>query len=127
MTQKERILRMLNQRGGLGVTPVDFQGPDVIDGGKPILRLAARVGDLRDDGYVIRTFKKGQVAKYVLVPQGFVMATPSTGDPEVVVTAGSGTEWPSESPAVAAPVSGRAPESPPEDFDYIEEGELSWV
>ena len=74
---------------------------------------------------MIRTFKKGQVAKYVLVPQGFVMATPSTGNPEVVVTAGSGTEWPSESPAAAAPVSGRAPESPPE--DYIDEEELLWV
>lgn len=127
MTQKQRILRMLHQRGALGVTPVDFAGPNVIDGGAPIMRVAGRINDLRNEGHVIRTFKKGQVAKYVLVPQGFVMATPSTGDPEVVVTAGSGTEWPSESPVVAAPVSGRAPESPPEDFDYIEEGELSWV
>ena len=128
MTQKQRVLRMLNQRGGLGVTPVDFQGPDVIDGGKPILRLAARVGDLRDDGYVIRTFKKGQVAKYVLVPQaGFALTTPDEA-PVVGVTAGVvGPEWSTESPVLAAPSSGRAAESPPEDFDYIEEEELLWV
>ena len=48
MTQKQRILRMLHQRGGLGVTPVDFAGPNVIDGGAPIMRVAGRINGLRN-------------------------------------------------------------------------------
>lgn len=126
MTQRERVLKMLHQRGALGVTPVDFAGPDVIDGGAPIMRLAPRVQELRDQGYVIRTFKKGQVAKYVLVPQaGFALTTPDEA-PVVGVTAGVvGPEWSTESPVLAAPSSGRAGESPPE--DYVDEEELLWV
>jgi hypothetical protein len=30
-----------------GVTQIDFDPPNVIDGGKPIRRLAARIGELR--------------------------------------------------------------------------------
>jgi hypothetical protein len=118
---------MLHQRGGLGVTPVDFAGPDVIDGGAPIMRVAGRINDLRNEGYVIRTFKKGQVAKYVLVPQGFALSSSPTGNSEVVVTTGAGANCSTESPVVATPVSGRSLESPPEDFDYVNEEELSWV
>ena len=125
MTQKQRILTMLNQRGSLGVTPVDFAGPDVIDGGAPIMRVAGRINDLRNEGYEIRTFKKGQVARYVLVP-GFALTTPPEGPARVVGAAGgTGAEWSTESPVVTASVSGRALESSPE--DYIEEGELQWV
>lgn len=51
-TQTARILRAL-ERGP--VTPVDFGAPDVIDGGKPIMRVAARIQDLRDRGYQITT------------------------------------------------------------------------
>lgn len=103
---------MLHQRGGLGVTPVDFTGPDVIDGGAPILRLAGRINDLRNQGYVIRTFKKGQVARYVLVPD-FALTTSEEAPVEVVgVTAGvAGPEWSTESPTE----------------DYIAEEELQWV
>ena len=51
MTQKERVLARL--RAGHDVSPTDFQLPNVVDGGKPILRVAARILELRQDGYQI--------------------------------------------------------------------------
>lgn len=125
MTQKDRILKMLHQRGSLGVTPVDFASPNVIDGGEPIMRVAGRINDLRNDGYEIRTFKKGPVALYVLM-EGFALTTPSEVPERVVGASGmAGAEWSTESPVVTAPGSWRPPESSPE--DYIEDGELQWV
>jgi hypothetical protein len=123
----------MHLRGVLGITQVDFLGPNVIDGGKPILRLAPRINELRELGWIIKTFIEADgTARYVLVPhvevvEGPVLTTPDEA-PVVGVTAGVvGLEWSTESPVLAAPVSGRAPEPPPEDFDYIEEGELQWV
>lgn len=52
MTQVERVRRAL-ERGPVNVT--DFAAPNVIDGGKPIMRMAARVQELRDQGYAITT------------------------------------------------------------------------
>ena len=52
MSQKARVLRAL-QTHPRGITQVDFLLPDVIDGGKPITRVAARVEELADDGYRI--------------------------------------------------------------------------
>jgi hypothetical protein len=130
VTQNDRALRMMYQRGGLGITPIDFAAPNVIDGGAPIMRLARCVNDLRNQGHNIKTFKDGKVARYVLVPhvevfEGPVLTTPDEA-PVVGVTAGVvGPEWSTESPAVTAPVSGRAPESSPE--DYIDQEELLWV
>jgi hypothetical protein len=124
----------MHLRGVLGITQVDFLGPNVIDGGKPILRLAPRINELRELGWIIKTFIEADgTARYVLVPhvevvEGPVLTTPHEAPALVVGAAGvAGAEWSTESPVLAAPVSGRAPESPPEDFDYIEEGELSWV
>lgn len=51
MTQKERVLAAL-RRGA--VCQVDFLAPNVIDGHPPITRLAARISDLREDGWDIR-------------------------------------------------------------------------
>lgn len=120
MTQRDRVERMLHQRGSLGVTPLDFQGPEVIDGGSPIQRLAPRIDELRKRGHIIRTFKKGKVARYVLVP-GVAMVAPQE-TPMVVVAGVVGAERPSERPVVAAPMSGRALESPP-----VCDEELVWV
>lgn len=53
MTQTSRVLRLLEHRGAYGVTAVDFQLPDVADGGPPILRVAARILELREEGYHI--------------------------------------------------------------------------
>lgn len=52
-TQRDRVLRALHSAGPRGITAVDFQLPTVIDGGAPILRLAARIKDLRDEGHAI--------------------------------------------------------------------------
>lgn len=53
MSQKARVLAALRSRGARGVTAVDFLLPDVIDGGRPITRVAARVLELRDEGHTI--------------------------------------------------------------------------
>lgn len=53
MTQQERVLKALKARGREGITVADFLLPDVIDGGKPITRLAARILELRDKGHEI--------------------------------------------------------------------------
>ena len=130
MTQKQRVLRALERQQGLGVKTTDFDAGQVIDGGKPIRRLAARIGELRDEGYTIRSTTRNGICTYTLIPRtepfaGSVLTTPLTGNSEVVATSENGAEWSTESPAIAAPVSGRALESLSE--DYIEEGELSWV
>lgn len=52
-TQCERVLRALELSGRRGVCQVDFLAPNVIDGGEPITRLAARVSDLKRDGHSI--------------------------------------------------------------------------
>lgn len=51
--QNDRVLRALTKAGERGITRVDFQAPDVIDGGKPILNFPARIQDLEEDGYTI--------------------------------------------------------------------------
>lgn len=48
-TQSHRVLLALRSHPN-GITQVDFLAPDVIDGGFPITRLAARIQDLRDNG-----------------------------------------------------------------------------
>ncbi len=57
MTQAQRVLAALRQTGSRGVTQNDFAPPpnggSVIDGGSRISRVAARVRELREDGYVI--------------------------------------------------------------------------
>lgn len=49
MSQCKRVWKAL-ERHSQGVTQADFLPPNVIDGGHPITRLAARIRDLRDDG-----------------------------------------------------------------------------
>lgn len=67
MTKKNRILLLLQERAGLGLTALEslqLAGT---------MRLAARVKDLRDDGYsidteIIETPGGDHVARYRLVP-----------------------------------------------------------
>lgn len=51
-TQNDRVLHALMRAGARGITQVDFDLPNVIDGGTPIKRIAARVHELRK-GFVI--------------------------------------------------------------------------
>jgi hypothetical protein len=53
MTQTERVVRALRLAGERGITQIDFLLPNVIDGGKPITRVAARVKDAREQGEAI--------------------------------------------------------------------------
>jgi hypothetical protein len=67
-TQNARVLAALWKAGPAGVTTADFLAPAVIDGGKPIVRLPARVNDLREAGHVIVTHREpNHTARYVLV------------------------------------------------------------
>ena len=53
--QQRRVLRALQTVGGKGITRVDFQPPNVCDGGDPILNFPARIKELRDDcGYDVQ-------------------------------------------------------------------------
>lgn len=65
MSQNGRVLAAL-RRGP--VNPRDFDLPNVIDDGPPILRLAARVGVLRERGHQITSAKQPNgTATYTLI------------------------------------------------------------
>ena len=70
MSDKARVLAAL--RAG-DVTPNDFLPPC---DGKPIQRLAARINDLRRDGYGIETVEVRPTAKYRLVSSPTPAVTP---------------------------------------------------
>lgn len=55
MTQSQRVLAAL--RNG-PVNTTDFAQLPVIDGGKPVLRIAARIFDLQQQGYLITTRRR---------------------------------------------------------------------
>ena len=55
MSQATRVLAALQRAGSYGITSIDFDAPNVCDGGKPIRRVAARVKDLRDAGFDVQT------------------------------------------------------------------------
>lgn len=64
-TQFERVLARLEANGT--VSQDDFLLPRVVDGGKPILRVAPRIKELRDDGVRIDTRRRPNgTALYVL-------------------------------------------------------------
>lgn len=51
LSQKERVRRALVKAGPRGVTASDFAAPHPIDNGKPIMRVAARIHELNDEGW----------------------------------------------------------------------------
>jgi hypothetical protein len=68
LTQRQRVLRALQHVRGTGLTQVDFDLPGVIDGGAPIKRVAARIEELRRDGYRIDVLpaRRNRCVVYVL-------------------------------------------------------------
>ncbi len=67
MSQRDRILDFLEYRGERGITALDALGEE------GVLRLAARIADLRAAGHVIvtrpeRTPNGARIARYVLIP-----------------------------------------------------------
>ena len=98
MTDRLRILAALEQGT---VSPVDFAAPNVIDGGKPVMRVAARVKELRDAGYTIRSSRAANgIALYTLEATPESDAAP-TGTPEMAA--------PSVAAAQQAPADAVAP------------------
>lgn len=68
VSQTERVLDALRKAGPRGITAVDFALPDVIDGGPPIMRVAARVMDLRRQGHtIIASGRRQKCQAYELV------------------------------------------------------------
>ena len=63
MIDKERVRQRLLDNGT--TTPLEWL-PPTIDGGKPILRLAPRIKDLRNEGVPISTVETRPVAVYQL-------------------------------------------------------------
>jgi hypothetical protein len=67
VTQADRLLTALTRAGAKGITSVDFIRYPTIDGGPPILRIAARVKDLRNEGFnIITEGERDGVAVYKL-------------------------------------------------------------
>lgn len=79
LTQRQRVKRALDQRGPRGVSPVDFTSP-TIDGGPPIMRVAARIYELRQTYKITEITGDDGCARYLyskyLAPPGTV------GDPD---------------------------------------------
>lgn len=67
-SQKHRVLAILRARGARGTHRLEWTGP-VIDGGSPILHLAGRIDELRNDGHIIESHhsRHDQIVTYVLV------------------------------------------------------------
>lgn len=55
MSDTDRVLALLRTRKEAGVSPIDFAAPNVVDGEKPVMRVAARILELRKDGFDITT------------------------------------------------------------------------
>ncbi len=53
-SQRNRVLAAARKAGPWGICGVDFLLPDVIDGGAPITRLPARIGELEKLGCVFK-------------------------------------------------------------------------
>jgi hypothetical protein len=117
MTQKQRILAQLRSSGGRGVNPIDFLAPDVCDGGTPILRVAARILDLKNEGHVIDCQTEAGVAVYVLRSEAPVV-THSQPSSVVVIDAPVGN---------SGGIAGESPEEPGGLFDAsVFEPETDW-
>jgi hypothetical protein len=66
-SQKMRWLKELKAAGSAGVEATAFLAPDVCDGGKPILRSASRITELRQAGHHITSKRQPNgTALYVL-------------------------------------------------------------
>lgn len=94
MSQVDRVLAAL-RNGPLNTA--DFLAPNVCDGGKPIIRLAARIHDLQERGYRVETRRRlNSTVDYFLVgePEGAHGKSPRASVP---TGAGSATTSAAES------------------------------
>lgn len=115
MSQCSRILAALENGP---VSPIDFAAPDVIDGGAPIMRVAARIQDLRDQGLEIATATAANGTAIYTITQGT-----DQGSSTAAESASSSVASPNRAALVSAPTndSGGAP-PPPESALFEVEG-----
>ncbi|HVJ27450.1 MAG TPA: hypothetical protein VM493_07890 [Vicinamibacterales bacterium] len=68
LSQNERVRRQLVKAGRAGITQAEFSLPHVVDNGKPIPRLAARIHDLNKAGEwpAVQVGERDGFAVYVL-------------------------------------------------------------
>lgn len=92
MTQADRVLAALRRAGDRGILATAFSPPNVVDHGKPIYRVAARVLELRACGFEIETIREPseRVARYRLHTTGTPAqpsgALPAAGPPRPAAT-----------------------------------------
>jgi hypothetical protein len=81
-TQRDRVIEALRRAGDHGITAVDFLLPNVIDGGPPIVRLPARIDELRADGHHIEHAgrRRNRCVVYVLTTLPAPTIGPLAGD-----------------------------------------------
>jgi hypothetical protein len=126
VSQTSRILAAL--RNG-PVSPISFAAPNVIDGGPPIMRVAARIKDLRDAGHLIRqhTATDNRTAIYTLTRE-VEFGDATAGEPPIASGASSNVvveldppvDWRSLGQRQSAPMTQGTPEAPPPLFDDSE-------
>jgi uncharacterized Zn-binding protein involved in type VI secretion len=69
MTDYDRLLK--HMKAGMTVCPTDWNGPEPIDGGKPVLRVAARICEMRAAGLPVeRVGTRNACAVYGWVQPG---------------------------------------------------------
>lgn len=73
--QTLRVLKVLRQRP---VTLADFDCQPACDGGDRITRLGARIQDLKDDGYRLRSQRVGHIARYTLIAEPQTSSSPAS-------------------------------------------------
>lgn len=120
MSQNDRVLAAL--RNG-PVSPISFAAPNVIDGGPPVMRVAARIKDLRDAGHLIRqhTAKDNRTAIYTLTREAEQSihpadsTKPDVGRPHASmdVLLDPPVDWRSLGQRQSAPMTQGKPEAPP--------------
>lgn len=120
MTQRERLLTLLRDRGPAGVSPADFLLPDVADGGAPITRLAARALELRAAGFDVASVTDGGAfTRYVLASEGGAGRTVEQPDAS---TAGPGAVTPAPAAGVSLAGEGRLFDPPHQPAGAYDEG-----
>ena len=90
LSQKERVRRALVAAGPRGITAADFAAPHPIDGGRPIMRVAARIHELNDEGWPsVQLGERDSCGIYIL--KRYLSVPDSRPIAEAVITLGLDT------------------------------------
>jgi hypothetical protein len=120
LTQQERVLRSLTQTGQRGITAADWTRQPTPDGGPPIQRLAARIGELRQAGHEIPDTgeRRDKCTIYRLDRNHTPIAESTIEAAAHEPLAPPARLWP-RSPAPGAPAT--RPARPPNPYEYEQE------